>query len=131
MNISKLKENPKVFSRLFGIDPDKFDNLVRKIEPLWDSAELQRKNSHPRKVKIGGGRPYLLNREQSIAMLLLYARSYVTHAFLSALFDIHDSAICRYFAKLRPIVESVFDLPKGKTDLRQEEILKLIVDATE
>ena len=64
-------------------------------------------------------------------MLLLYTRSYVTHVFLSALFDIHESAICRYFAKLRPIVEDVFDLPTRKTDLREDEILKLITDATE
>lgn len=131
MNISKLKQNPKIFSRLFGIDPDKFDNLVGEIHPRWNHAELQRKTSYPRKVKIGGGRPYALTLEQSTAMLLLYTRSYATHAFLSALFDIHDSAICRYFAKLRPIVESVFDLPTGKTDLSGEEILKLIVDATE
>lgn len=131
MKISKLKQNPKIFSRLFGIDPDKFDNLVGKIQPHWDTAELQRKTSHPRKVKIGGGRPYVLTIEQRTAMLLLYTRSYVTHAFLSALFDIHDSAICRHFAKLRPIVESVFDLPTGKTDLSEKEILTLIIDATE
>ena len=130
MNISKLKQNPKVFTRLFGIPPDKFDELVVRIEPLWVGSEAQRLN-HPRKIRAGGGRPYLLTREQSVAMLLLYTRSYVTHTFLSALFDIHDSAICRYFAKLRPIVESVFNLPTEKTDLRAEDILKLIVDATE
>lgn len=64
-------------------------------------------------------------------MLLLYTRTYSTHAFLSALFDIHDSAVCRYFAKLRPLVESVLDLPTKNTDLSEEEILKLVVDATE
>ena len=130
MNISKLKQSPKVFTRLFGIPPHKFDELVVRIEPLWIKSEQKRLN-HPRKIRKGGGRPYLLDREQSVAMLLLYARSYVTHIFLSALFDIHDSAICHYFAKLRPIVEDVFDLPTKKTDLREEEILKLIVDATE
>ena len=130
MNILKLKQNPKIFTRLFGIPPDTFDELVARIEPLWVKSEEKRLN-HPRKIRIGGGRPYLLTREQSVAMLLLYTRSYVTHAFLSALFDIHDSAICRYFAKLRPIVEDVFDLPTEKTDLKEEEILKLIVDATE
>ena len=130
MNISKLKQSPKTFTRLFGIQPDQFDKLVAQIEPLWVRSERSRLN-HPRKIRQGGGRPYLLTLEQSTAMLLLYTRSYVTHAFLSALFDIHDSAICRYFAKLRPIVESVFDLPEGKTDLSQEDILKLIVDATE
>lgn len=130
MNILKLKQNPKVFSRIFGLEPDKFDELVLKIEPLWKKAEAKRLR-HPRKIKKGSGRPYLLSLEESVAMLLLYARSYTTHIFLSALFDIHDSAICRYFAKLRPIVESVFDIPTERTDLREDEILKLVIDATE
>lgn len=131
MNILKLKQNSKVFSRIFGLQPDKFDELVLKIKPLWQKAEAKRLNKRPRKIRKGSGRPYLLSLEESVAMLLLYTRSYTTHLFLSALFDIHESAICRYFAKLRPVVESVFDLPTDKTDLREAEILKLIVDATE
>jgi len=130
MNISKLKQSPKTFSRIFGIKPEKFNELVLQVEPLWQKAEAKRLR-HPRKIKKGSGRPYLLNLEESVAMLLLYARSYTTHVFLSALFDIHESAICRYFAKVRPVVESVFDIPTKKTDLREDEILKLVVDATE
>jgi len=130
MNISKLKKNPKIFARLFGIEPDKFDELVAKTKPLWLKAE-EKRLKHARKIKKGSGRRYLLTFEEMVAMLLLYARAYVTHAFLSALFDVHDSAICRHFARLRPSLESVFDLPTKKTDLREEEILKLVVDATE
>jgi hypothetical protein len=130
MNISKLKQSPSTFSRIFGIEPKKFNALVLQIEPLWQKAEAKRLR-HSRKIKKGSGRPYLLNLEESVAMLLLYTRSYTTHVFLSALFDIHESAICRYFAKVRPVVESVFDIPTEKTDLREDEILKLVVDATE
>lgn len=130
MNISKLKQSPKAFSRILGIEPDKFDELVLKIEPLWQKAEAKRLK-HPRKIKKGSGRHYLLTLEESVAMLLVYTRSYTTHIFLSALFDIHESAICRYFARLRPVVASVFDLPTERTDLREEEILRLVVDATE
>jgi len=130
MNITKLKQSPKVFSRIFGIEPETFDQLVLNIEPLWQKAEAKRLR-HKRKIKKGSGRKYLLTLEESVAMLLLYTRSYSTHIFLSALFEIHDSAICRYFARLRPVIESVFDIPTEKTDLREEEILKLVVDATE
>ena len=130
MNILKLKQHPKTFGRIFGIEPEKFNELVLQIEPLWQTAEAKRLK-HPRKIKKGSGRPYLLTLEESVAMLLLYTRSYTTHVFLSALFDIHESAICRYFAKVRPVVESVFDIPTEKTDLREDEILKLVVDATE
>ena len=96
MNIAKLKQHPSVFTRLFGISPDKFDAPVKAVRPLWVKAEARRLR-HPRKIKKGGGRPYALTLEESVAMLLLYTRTYVTHAFLSALFDMHDSRICRYF----------------------------------
>jgi len=130
MNISKLKQNPKIFARVFGIEPHKFDELVAKAYPLWIKAE-EKRLKHRRKIKKGSGRKYLLTFEEMTAMLLLYARAYVTHAFLSALFDVHDSAICRHFARLRSSIEAVFDLPAKKADLSEEEILQLVVDATE
>src|SRR3989338_10341729 len=130
MNILKLKQSPKTFSRIFGIEPEKFDSLVSHIEPLWQKAEAKRLR-HPRKIKKGSGRKYALSLEESVAMLFLYTRSYTTHIFLSALFDIHESRVCRYFARVRPVVESVFDIPTEKTDLREDEILRLVVDATE
>lgn len=130
MNITKLKQHPRVFVRLFGIEPQKLDELVMKIYPLWVKAEAKRLR-HPRKIKQGGGRPYALTLEENVAMLLLYTRTYVTHAFLAALFDIHDSRVCRYFMRLRPSMESAFDLPTKNADLSEEEILKLVVDATE
>lgn len=131
MNIQKLKENPKVFRRLFGLSPAKFDELAERMRPLWIAVETERKASRPRRAKIGGGRPYRLSLEEGAAMLLLYARSYSTHAFLAAIFDIHDSMVCRYFAKMRPVAEKVFDLSSARKDLREEEVLELIVDATE
>lgn len=130
MHIAKLKQHPRVFTRLFGIEPYKFDALVETVRPLWVKAEAKRLH-HPRKIKQGGGRHYTLTLEENVAMLLLYTRTYVTHVFLAALFDVHDSRICRYFARLRPSVELVFDLPTKNTDLSEEEILKLVVDATE
>lgn len=130
MNIAKLKQHPKIFTRLFGIEPQKFDELVIKIHPLWVRAESKRLR-HPRKIRKGSGRHYKLTLEETVAMLLLYARAYATHVFLSALFDVHESAICRYFARIRPITETVFDLPTKNTDLSEEEVLKLVVDATE
>lgn len=135
MNITKLKAHPRTFSNLFGIDPEQFDKLVLKVGPLWQKSETKRLNAlhrtHRRKIKKGSGRPYTLTLEESVAMLLLYTRTYVNHVFLGVLFDVHDSAVCTYFARVRPCVELVFDVPSHKVDLRQEEILKLVVDATE
>lgn len=109
--------------------PDKFDELVLTVEPLWKKAEAKRLR-HPRKIKKGSGRLYALTLEERVAMLLLYTRSYPTPIFLATLFDIHESRVCRYFARIRPVVESVFDIPTEKTDLGEEEILNLVVDAT-
>lgn len=137
MNLTKLKAHPRTFSNLFGIDPGQFDELVVTVTPVWQKAEAKRLSklhsakASRRKIKKGSGRPYNLTLEESIAMLLLYARTYVNHVFLGVLFDVHDSAVCTYFARVRPSVESVFDIPAKKVDLREEEILKLVVDATE
>lgn len=135
MNLTNLKQHPRTFSRLFGIEPEQFDELVERVEPLWVKAEAKRLNAlhrtRRRKVKKGGGRQYALTLEERIAMLLLYARSYVNHVFLATIFDIHESRVCRYFALVRPLVESVFEIPAKNVDLREEEILKLVVDATE
>ena len=130
MNIIKLKQHPRVCIRLFGISPDTFNELVEQVHPLWLKSESNRLR-HPRKIKQGGGRHYKLTLEENVAMLLLYTRTYATHIFLSALFDTHESGICRYFARLCPSLTSVFDLPTEKIDLSEEDILKLIVDATE
>jgi IS5 family transposase len=130
MNISKLKQNPKIFARVFGIEPNKFDELAAKVYPLWIKAE-EKRLKHPRKIRKGSGRKYLLAFEEMVAMFLLYARAYVTHAFLSVLFDTHESGVCRYFARLRPSVESVFNLPTRNADLSEKEILQLVIDATE
>lgn len=115
---------------MFGITPEQFDELLSKIEPRWKKAETKRLR-HPRKIKQGSGRKFKLTLEQNLAMLLLYTRAYVTHVFLGVVFHIDDSQVGRYFRKLRPVVEAVFVLPTQKLDLREEEIMQLIVDATE
>lgn len=130
MNLSTLKQHPAVFNRLLGLTPAKFGELVAQVQPLWSKAEAKRLR-HPRKIKPGSGRPFKLSLEESVAMLLLYVRSYATHAFLGALFNINDSTVCRYFAKARPVVESVFNLPTKQADLSEATIADLVVDATE
>lgn len=134
MNLQNLKKRQSVFKRLFGISPQQFSNLVEDIEPLWRAAELQRRTYKGRKNDIhtiGSGRRYRLDLEHSIAMLLLYYRTYVPHIVLAELFGIHDSGVCRYFKKLQPIVASVFDVTKERIDIDPEEVLRLCIDATE
>jgi len=39
--------------------------------------------------------------------------------------------VCRYFRKTGPLLAQIFRIPERKVDLREEEILELVVDATE
>jgi len=131
LNIQKLSKKPKIFHSLCGMTPQQFNLLLKKVTPLWQKAELRRKSWQGRIRKIGGGRRRRLNLEQSLFLLLLYYRTYVNHVFLGMIAGIDDSKICKYFALLNPVLAQVFEIPQRKIAMSQDEILELIVDATE
>ena len=132
MNIPKLKTHPRTFQRLFGLNPEQFNQLINQLAPAWDKLEYRRKTRHERKIKVGSGRPYRLGFEAMIAMNLLYYRTYINHVFLGELFQIDNSGVCRYFHKLEPLLTRGFkSLRIQKISLSEQEILDLIVDATE
>lgn len=131
LNLPKLQKKPKSFHALTGMSPDKFNDLLKKVKPLWQKAEFKRKNWKGRKRAIGGGRKQQLSLKESLFLLLLYYRTYVNHLFLGMIANIDDSKICKYFARLSPVLAQVFKVPQSKVDLSEEEILEIIVDATE
>ena len=132
MNITKIKTHPAVFQRLFGLNPEQFNRLVHELEPAWRRVEYRRKTSYERKIKVGSGRPYNLTFETMVAMQLMYLRTYIPHLFLGELFRIDNSGVCRYFAKLRPILaKQTLPLRIRRINISEQEIMRLIVDATE
>jgi hypothetical protein len=132
MNFHKLVSKPKVFERVFGISPLEFKQLAKELEPLWNDAETKRKERSNRKHAVGGGRVYKLSFEQSLAMYLLYLRSYAPYVFIGMIFHIDDGSVTRYFQKLRPVTAlRMKKLVIKQEPITQEEILSLIVDATE
>lgn len=132
MNIHKLLQRPKVFNRIFGISPELFSQLAKELEPLWQEAETKRKTSKKRERAVGGGRKYVLSFEESLAMHLLYLRTYAPYIFIGTVFHIDDGSVTRYFQKLRPIVASKMKkLIISQIPISQKEILDLIADATE
>ena len=65
-------------------------------------------------------------------MLLIYYRTYVTHAFLGFLFGIDDSAVGRNINPLQPLLAGIFRIPERRVELDPEdEIRELFFDATE
>ena len=131
LNLEKLMKRPKTFRSLTGLSPEEFRKLAKEVKPLWEEAEIRRKSRKERKRKIGAGRKYKLSFEQSLFLLLLYYRTYVNHVFIGMIGDIESSKICQYFRRLEPALQQVFRVPERKITLSKEDILELIVDATE
>ena len=131
INLQKLYKRPQVFQRLTGLTPNKFQQLLIRLEPIFKESELKRKKTTNRQRKVGGGRKQSLSLGQALFMLLLYYRTYTNHMFISIVMGIDDSNVCRYFRRIQPLLAQIFRIPEKKIKLTEDEILELIIDATE
>jgi hypothetical protein len=124
----RLRRAPKAFRRLTGITPSAFDELLEKLAPLHEQAEARRKARPGRRRKPGGGRKHTLELADR---LLIYYRTYITHAFLGFLFGIDDSAVGRDINPLAPLLAGIFRIPERRVEISEDEIRELFFDATE
>jgi len=131
INLQKLYKRPQVFQRLTGLTPNKFQQLLIRLEPIFKESELKRKKTTNRQRKVGGGRKQSLSLGQALFMLLLYYRTYTNHMFISIVMGIDDSNVCRYFRRIQPLLAQIFRIPARKVKMSEDEILELIIDATE
>ena len=120
-----------MFQRLTGLTPEKFTELLEYVTPLWEEAEKTRLSRPDRKHAIGAGNKRKLTIGQALFLLLLYYRTYINHVFIGMLGSIDDSNVCRYFRIMEPLLAKKFRIPERKIDMSEEEILELIIDATE
>ena len=86
---------PGHFRQLTGITPAAFDRLLAELTPRYEQAEARRKDRPGRQRKPGAGRKHALPLADRLLMLLIYYRTYATHAFLGFLFGVDDSAVGR------------------------------------
>ena len=131
INLKKLLTKPKIFKRLTGLSPAKFRKLAAELELRFEQANIKRLSRPNRQRKIGAGGKFKLSAAQALFMLLLYYRTYVFHIFLGPLFGIDESNVSRYFKRIEPLLAGIFKIPERKIDMTEEEILELIIDATE
>jgi hypothetical protein len=131
LNLNKLLKKPMIFERLTGLTPGKFRLLVQKLEPIYQTAELKRKSRPNRKRKIGAGPKPALSLAEDLFMLLVYYRTYLTHVFLGLIMNIDDSNVGRHINKIKPLLAQIFKIPERRIRITEEEVLELIVDATE
>lgn len=131
IQLQKLYTKPRIFQRLTGLTPLKFQELEGKLNVLFEKADRERKEWRKRERAVGAGNQYKLSVGQALFMLLLYYRTYTNHVFLGMLMGIDDSNVGRYFKRLEPLLAKIFKIPERKIDMSAEEILEIIIDATE
>jgi hypothetical protein len=127
----RLRRSPNAFRQLTGITPAAFDRLLADLTPRYHEADAQRKARPGRKRRPGAGRKHALSLADRLLMLLIYYRTYVTHAFLGFLFAVDDSAVGRNINPLQPLLAGIFRIPERRIELDPEEIRELFFDATE
>lgn len=126
-----LRRSPKAFRQLTGITPVVFDQLLVTLTPRYEQADTKRKSRPGRQRQVGGGRKHALSLSDRLLMLLIYYRTYTTHAFLGFLFGIDDSAVGRNINPLQPLLAGIFRIPERRIKLDPEDMRELFFDATE
>lgn len=127
----RLRRSPNAFRQLTGITPDAFDRLLAQLTPRYETAEARRKDRPGRSRRPGAGRKHALPLSDRLLMLLIYYRTYVTHAFLGFLFGLDDSAVGRNINPLQPLLAGICRIPERRVELDPEDIRELFFDATE
>src|SRR5947209_20167034 len=127
----RLKRTPDTFRQLTGLTPAAFDQLLGQLTPRYHEAEARRKDRPGRRRKPGAGRKHALALADRLLMLLIYYRTYVSHAFLGFLFGVDDSAVGRNINPIQPLLAGLFRIPERRIELDPEEIRELFFDATE
>ena len=128
---SRLRRSPGTFRQLTGITPAVFDRLLAELDPRHRQAETKRKTRRPRQRKPGAGPKHTLDLGDRLLMLLMYYRTYTTHAFLGFLFGLDDSSVGRNRNPLQPLLAGIFRIPERRVELAPDEIGGLFFDATE
>lgn len=122
LNYHNLKEHPRNFRDVTGLKIEEFEKVVEKVRPEWEKVQEQKK-CHGRTSRL----PVL---QDKILCIILYYRTYITHRFLSYLFNLHNSNICRLFKKMEPLLAKKISIKKDRT-MTPERILKILADVTE
>jgi hypothetical protein len=127
----RLKRCPDAFRQLTGLSPAAFDHLLAQLTPRYHNADARRKGRPGRRRKPGAGRKHALALGDRLLMLLVYYRTYVSHAFLGFLFGVDDSSVGRNINPLQPLLAGIFRIPERKVELQPDEVKELFFDGTE
>jgi len=127
----RLLRLPETFRRLTGITPDAFRALLAQLEAAVLDARRRRGERPGRRRKPGAGRKHANALAERLLMLLVYYRTYVSHAFLGLLFNIDSGNVSRNIAALEPLLAGIFRIPERRVEVKQDEVRELFFDGTE
>src|SRR5215207_4131038 len=127
----RLLRHPVTFRRLTGLTPGAFSDLLGQVERAWADAQRRKRERPGRRRKPGAGRAYALSVPDQLLVLLVYYRTYVSHAFLGLLFSVDAATTCRAVRRIEPLLAGIFRVPERKADVRADEVRELFFDATE
>src|SRR4029078_6525099 len=96
--------------------------LLADLTPRYEQADARRKDRPGRRRKPGAGRRHALDLADRLLMLLIYYRTYTTHAFLGFLFGVDDSAVCRNINPLQPLLAGIFRVAERRIQLAPDAI---------
>ena len=129
--LKKILQRPKAFKRLTGLEREKFLKLAEQVEERFETARVKRLNSKKRQRKIGGGQKSKLTATEALFLLLIYYRTYAQLLFLGTFFNIDESTAWRYVQRIEPLLPGIFRIPERRIKMSEEEVMELIIDATE
>ena len=111
----RLSKKPLLFKSFTGLTVQEFDDIYdKKIAKRYGKYEIQRlsKRNKDRERNIGaGGRPFKLDLQNRVVMLLVYYRLYITYTLTGFLFDLDQSSTCRDIQKIEGLIRLCLPIP--------------------
>jgi len=105
-----------LFESFTGLTVQEFDDIYDKeIAKRYGKYEIQRlsKRNKDRERNIGaGGRPFKLDLQNRVVMLLVYYRLYITYTLTGFLFDLDQSSTCRDIQKIEGLIRLCLPIPQ-------------------
>lgn len=105
MRYVHLRQYPKVFQAVTGLQVTEFDRLVKEVLPLYIEAERARLDRPDRQRALGAGHPFALAVRDHLLLTVVWLRLYPTHEVLGYLFGVSDSAVWRMIDRVLPVLE--------------------------
>lgn len=122
LSYKHLSRYPQVFLRASGVTKDIFDEILKKLKPLWDK-EIIGTYKRP-------GRHFKMALEDIVLMTFIYYRTYSSMVWIGFLFGLNESNVSRLIGRAEPLLAKIMTINKEKM-LTKEDLEACLIDATE